>query len=198
MHPPIFPWRLLLASASPRRRQLLQGLDLPVEITSVDIDETPPEDLAHEKVAEFLACKKADAWKGSLANDQALITADTTVLIGKDLLNKPEDHADAERMLRTLAGATHRVITGVCITTAGPRHSFSDESQVTFGPLTDEEIHYYVKVHLPLDKAGAYGVQDWIGYVAVERIEGSFYNVMGLPLHRLYETLKMLGEKKMS
>jgi septum formation protein len=192
-HPPIFPWRLLLASASPRRRQLLQGLDLPVEITSVDIDETPPTGLPHDQVAEFLARKKADAWIGTLQDDQVLITADTTVLIDDELMNKPVDEDDAFRMLRKLAGNTHRVITGVCITTSNSLRSFSDESRVTFGDLTDEEIRYYVKAHRPMDKAGAYGVQDWIGYVAVERIEGSFYNVMGLPLHRLYQELLNLG-----
>ncbi|HQV51859.1 MAG: septum formation protein Maf [Flavobacteriales bacterium] len=181
--------RLILASASPRRRQLLQGLDLPVEITSVDVDETPPEGLPNDHVAEYLARKKANAWKGQLAPDQVLVTADTTVVIGDVLLNKPEDAADARRMLAMLSGRTHRVITGVCLRTAEKTVSFSDIAHVTFGQLTPEEIAYYVERYSPLDKAGAYGVQDWIGYVAVERIDGSFYTVMGLPLHLIYAEL---------
>lgn len=183
------PWRLVLASASPRRRQLLQGLDLPVEITSVDIDETPPTDMTDDQVAEHLAREKAAAWKGALAHDQVLITADTTVLIDGHLLNKPVDEADARRMLRLLSGREHRVITGVCLRTSTTTISFADIARVTFRALTDEEIAYYVERHRPLDKAGAYGVQDWIGYTGVARIDGSFYTVMGLPMHRVYEAL---------
>lgn len=194
-------WRLVLASASPRRRQLLQGLDLPVEITSVDIDETPPPGLPDDEVAEHLARKKAGAWKGILASDQVLITADTTVLIDDQpgsgtghLLYKPVDDTDAHRMLRILSGRDHRVITGVCLRTSDRIVSFSDIAVVRFRDLSEEEIAYYVRVHKPLDKAGAYGVQDWIGYTAVERIEGSFYTVMGLPMHRVYAELKKLAE----
>lgn len=193
-------WRLILASASPRRRQLLQGLDLPVDITSVDIDETPPPGLPDDEVAEHLARKKAGAWKGTLAADQVLVTADTTVLIddqpgslGGHLLNKPVDDADARRMLGLLSGRDHRVITGVCLRTADRIVSFADIAVVRFRALSEEEIDYYVRVHKPLDKAGAYGVQDWIGYTAVERIEGSFYTVMGLPMHRVYAELKKLA-----
>ena len=182
--PPLFPWRLILASASPRRRQLLQGLDLPVEITSVDVDETPAPGMPNEQVAEDVALRKASAWPGTLAPDQVLVTADTTVLIGDTLLNKPTDDADARRMLAMLAGRTHRVITGVCLRTAGSTTCIADVAHVTFATLSDAEIAYYVARHRPLDKAGAYGVQDWIGYVGVERLEGSFYTVMGLPMHR--------------
>lgn len=189
-------WRLVLASASPRRRQLLQGLDLQVEITSVDIDETPPPGLPDEEVAEHLARKKAGAWKGTLAEDQVLVTADTTVLIDEHLLNKPVDDADARRMLGILSGREHRVITGVCLRTAERIVSFADIALVRFRDLSDEEIAYYVRMHKPLDKAGAYGVQDWIGYTAVERIEGSFYTVMGLPMHRVYAELKKLAESE--
>lgn len=203
MTPPLFPWRLILASASPRRRQLLQGLDLPVEIASVDVDETPPAGLPDEQVAEHLARKKAGAWQGTLAADQVLVTADTTVLLdgastqsqresGSGLLNKPVDDADARRMLALLAGRSHRVITGVCLRTASGASSFADVATVRFRSLTAEEIAYYVERHRPLDKAGAYGVQDWIGYTAVERIEGSFYTVMGLPMHRVYQALREL------
>ena len=188
--PPLFPWRLVLASASPRRRQLLQGLDLPVEITSVDVDETPPVGMPAAEVAEYLARKKAMAWQGELANDQVLVTADTTVLLGELLLNKPEDAQDACRMLGLLAGKEHRVITGVCLRTANGTMSFSDTANVRFAPMTAAEIAYYVERHKPLDKAGAYGVQDWLGFTTVERIEGSFYTVMGLPMHRVYAALK--------
>ena len=190
--PPIFPWRLVLASASPRRRQLLQGLDLPVEITQVDVDETPPAGMPNDQVAEHLAVKKAEAWNGTLAVDQVLITADTTVLVDNTLLNKPIDDADARRMLTLLAGRSHRVITGVCLRTATRAVSFADIAVVHFRALDADEITYYVERHKPLDKAGAYGVQDWIGYTAVERIEGSFYTVMGLPMHRLYTALRDL------
>ncbi len=190
--PPLFPWRLILASASPRRRQLLQGLDLPVEIISLDVDETTDESIPHEEVAEHLALRKASAWQGTLALDQVLVTADTTVLIDGTILNKPADDADARRMLAMLSGNTHRVITGVCLRTSNGTHSFSDVANVTFTELSAEEIAYYVARHRPLDKAGSYGVQDWIGYVGVERIEGSFYTVMGLPMHRVYTALKEL------
>ena len=196
--PPIFPWRLILASASPRRRQLLQGLDLPVEITGVDVDETPPAGMPDDQVAEHLARRKAAAWTGPLARDQVLITADTTVLLddpwGPHLLNKPVDDADARRMLALLSGRSHRVITGVCLRTAHTLHSFADIAIVHFRALSAAEIAYYVERHHPLDKAGAYGVQDWIGYTAVDRIEGSFYTVMGLPMHRVYQALRELPE----
>ncbi|MFZ1686155.1 MAG: Maf family nucleotide pyrophosphatase [Flavobacteriales bacterium] len=197
MHPPIRKWRLILCSASPRRRQLLQGLELPVEITSVDVDETPPMGLPPEEVAEHLARKKAEAWTGTLANDQVLVTADTTVLLdtanGTVLLNKPADPADAGRMLAQLGGRTHRVVTGVCLRTSTNIHSFADTARVTFRTLSAEDIAYYVATHKPLDKAGAYGVQDWIGYTAVTRIEGSFFTVMGLPMHRVWEGLLQLS-----
>lgn len=196
MQPPLFPWRLILASASPRRRQLLQGLDLPVEITSVEVDETPPPGMPDDLVAEHLARMKAEAWNGSLASDQVLITADTTVLIDGHLLNKPADDADARRMLALLAGRSHRVITGVCLRTARGMSSFADTAVVHFRALTADEIAYYVARHQPLDKAGAYGVQDWIGYTAVDRIEGSFYTVMGLPMHRVYTALRDLPQPK--
>lgn len=155
----------------------------------MDVDETPPEGLPVHEVAEYLARLKADAWQGTLEADHVLVTADTTVLLDDLLLNKPVDRADAERMLALLAGRTHRVITGVCLRTATRTLAFSDITLVTFGPLLPAQITYYVEHYSPLDKAGAYGVQDWIGYVAVQRIEGSFYNVMGLPLHRVHAGL---------
>lgn len=184
------PRRLILASASPRRRQLLQGLDMPVEITSVDVDETPPADMPIREVAEHLARKKAEAWSGTLDADQVLVTADTTVIVGDTLLNKPADAAEAKVMLALLSGRTHHVFTGVCLRSAQRTTSFVDIAEVTFASLSEQEIAYYVEKYAPLDKAGAYGVQDWIGYVAVERINGSFYTVMGLPLHRVYAALR--------
>jgi len=165
---------------------------MPVEITSVDVDETPPAGMPHMDVAEHLARKKAEAWSGILAPDQVLITADTTVVIGDTLLNKPADATEAQAMLSLLAGRTHRVITGVCLRTAKHMHSFADSADVTFAALTEAEIEYYVERYAPMDKAGAYGVQDWIGYVAVEGINGSFYTVMGLPLHRVYQAVQQL------
>lgn len=189
---PLYPWRLILASASPRRRQLLQGLDLPVEITRSDVDETPPEGMPNPEVAEYLARLKAQAWRGTLADDQVLITADTTVLVDDLLLNKPEDAADARRMLSLLSDREHQVVTGVCLRTLHGIHSLADTAHVRFKALTEAEIAYYVDHHSPLDRAGAYGVQDWIGYTAVERIEGSFYTVMGLPMHRVHAALQAL------
>ncbi|MFN9324045.1 MAG: Maf family protein, partial [Flavobacteriales bacterium] len=175
--PPLFPWRLVLASASPRRRQLLQGLDLPVEITSVEVDETPPAGVPDDPVAELIAVRKADAWAGTLQPDQVLITADTTVVLEGHLLNKPENAADARRMLALLSGNTHRVVTGVCMRSPHHRTQFADVAHVRFATLSEAEIAYYVDRYSPMDKAGAYGVQDWIGYVGVERIEGNFYTV---------------------
>ncbi len=163
-----------------------------MEITSVDVDETPPAHVPNDQLAEHLAVKKADAWSGTLAPDQVLITADTTVLIDEVVLNKPVDVADARRMLALLSGRAHRVVTGVCLRTVHGPTSFADIAIVHFRALDAAEIAYYVEQHHPLDKAGAYGVQDWIGYTAVERIEGSFYTVMGLPMHRVYTALRAL------
>lgn len=183
--------RIVLASNSPRRKELLAGIDVAYEIRRLtDIDESYPESLPHEAVAEFLARKKADAYRHTLKTDELLITADTIVLLEETILGKPADKDEAFRMLRVLAGRQHRVITGVCLTTHVKQQSFSDTAWVTFGALSDEEISYYVSRYDPLDKAGAYGVQEWIGYVAVEKIEGSYFNVMGLPIHRVYRALK--------
>jgi len=183
-------YKIILASNSPRRKELLSGIDIPYEINILpDIDESYPESLPHEEVAEFLARKKASAYLPQLADNTLLITADTTVLLHNQLLEKPIDKADAKRMLRLLSGNTHRVITGVCLTTKTLHKSFSDTTHVTFGDLTDDEIDYYVENYAPLDKAGAYGVQEWIGYVAVKHIEGSYFNIMGLPIYRVYREL---------
>ena len=158
----------------------------------MDVDETPPEGMPVNEVAEHLARKKALAWSGTLAPDQVLVTADTTVILDHLLLNKPVDEADARRMLRMLAGRTHQVHTGVCLRHHLGMTSFTDVAAVRFRDMNDAEIRYYVERYRPLDKAGAYGVQDWLGHTTVERIEGSFYTVMGLPLHRVYAALQDL------
>lgn len=187
----ITDYMIVLASNSPRRKELLSGIDVQYEVRAQpDIDESFPESLPHEEVAEFLACKKADAYLPALKADELLITADTIVLLDGMILGKPACKDEAAKMLRILAEKRHRVITGVCMTTFSRQLRFSDTAYVTFGPLSDEEISYYVSRYNPLDKAGAYGVQEWIGYVAVEKIEGSYFNVMGLPIHKVYQALK--------
>lgn len=154
------------------------------------IDESYPEELQGGDIPLFISKEKANAYVNSLADDELLITADTIVWLDGEVLEKPADEADARRMLHELSGQTHQVFTGVCLTTKAKQVAFSCRSDVTFCPLTDDEIDYYVSHYHPLDKAGAYGVQEWIGYVGVERIEGSFFNVVGLPVQRLYQALK--------
>ena len=182
---------LILASASPRRRELLAacGLDF-VLAEKFECEEHYPADLAVEQVAEYLSQLKSNAYPNPLNNGDVLLTADTVVIVGNEILGKPQDNADAMRMLQMLSGATHKVITGVTIRTTDLVHSFSVESSVSFRELSEEEIFHYIKEYRPLDKAGAYGIQEWIGYVAIERLEGSFYNVMGLPVQRLYLELQ--------
>ena len=184
-------WRLILASNSPRRKELLEGIDVEFEIRVLpQIDETYPESLPVEEIGEYLARKKATSYLPDLKNNELLITADTVVLLNDRILEKPVDAEDAKRMLKILSGKTHRVITGVCLSTKNKQVSFLDTAHVTFGELLDEEIDYYVSTYMPMDKAGSYGVQEWIGYVGVKRIEGSYYNVMGLPIYKLYKALK--------
>ena len=184
-------FRIILASNSPRRRELLSGIDVKYEVRTLpDIDESFPASLPHEEVAEFLACKKAEAYLPALKEDELLITADTIVVLDGMILGKPHNKHEAVDMLRNLAGKRHRVITGVCLTTSHRQQRFSDVAYVTFSTLSNEEISYYVSRYDPMDKAGAYGVQEWIGYVAVEKIEGSYFNVMGLPIQKVYQALK--------
>ncbi len=183
-------YKIILASNSPRRKELLSGIDIAYEVKTLrDIDESYPEELPNEKVAEFLAQKKASAYADILTNETLLITADTVVILNDEILGKPIDKSDAKAMLKKLSDNTHRVITGVCLTSKEKQICFSDTAFVTFGKLLDEEIEYYVEKYNPMDKAGAYGVQEWIGYVAVERIEGSYFNVMGLPIYQVYKEL---------
>lgn len=183
-------YRLILASGSPRRRELLTGLGLDYEIKLLpDVDETYPDALQGEDIPLYIAREKADAYKSLMQPDELIITADTIVWMDGNVLGKPTDEAHAIEMLRTLSGHTHQVITGVCLTTTTFQRSFSVTTEVTFAPLTDEEIDYYVTRYYPLDKAGAYGIQEWIGFVGVEAIKGSYFNVMGLPIQKLYKEL---------
>lgn len=186
-------YKIILASNSPRRRELLSGLGVDYEVKIVPgIDETYPESLNGEDIPVYIAQEKANAYRTSLQPDELVITADTIVYVDGMVLGKPEDEADACRMLRMLSGRTHQVITGVCLTTVDFQKSFASVTEVTFDTLSDEEIGYYVEKYRPMDKAGSYGVQEWIGFVGVTGLKGSYYNVMGLPVQRLYKELKEL------
>lgn len=184
-----FDYNIILASQSPRRQQLLKDLGLSFEVKKADVDEEFPPRLRREEIPVFLSEKKSDAMTGLLSDGQLLVTADTIVWVDNQVLNKPADHEDAVRMLKILSGKMHEVITGVTLRTAEKKHSFYVVTDVTFKELSDEEIEYYVKNYKPFDKAGAYGVQEWIGYIGIDSIHGSYYNVMGLPVKELYEEL---------
>lgn len=184
--------RIILASNSPRRRELLSGLGYDYEVRLISgIDETYPATLVGEEIPQYISRQKAAAY--SLAPDELLITADTIVLLEGQVLGKPASPDEARQMLRRLSGRTHQVITGVTLTTTARQHSFSATSHVTFASLSQEEIEYYVSHFNPMDKAGSYGIQEWIGYVGVESLQGSYFNVMGLPVQRLYTELKRMG-----
>lgn len=190
-------YKVVLASNSPRRKELLAGLDLDYEIKVLcDIDESFPDYLQGEDIAIHVAKKKADAYH--LEDDTLLITADTIVLLEGKVYGKPKNEDDAKQMLRDLSGKTHAVATGVCITTKEKQQVFGVTSEVRFAKLQEDEIEYYVTKYKPLDKAGAYGVQEWIGYIAVEYISGSYYNIMGLPIQRLYHELKQFLDRPAS
>ena len=189
--PNLSQYKIVLGSNSPRRRELLAGPDIEFEVRTVPgIDESYPETLRPDEVPLYIARKKAEAYISSMPADELLITADTVVWASGEILGKPKDREDAVAMLRKLSGRTHEVITGVCITTKEKTVSFSASSSVCFAALDEDEIAYYVDKYRPFDKAGSYGIQEWIGYVAVESINGSFYNVMGLPVRLLYQELK--------
>ncbi len=183
-------YRLILASQSPRRRDLMRDAGLEFDAVSYDVDEIYPEGTAAEDVAGFLSQLKNDAYPTPLADREILITADTVVILGDKILGKPKEKSDARAMLRSLSGSVHRVVTGVTLRSSSDKKSFSTETKVQFGELSDEQIEYYISRFRPMDKAGSYGIQEWIGYVAIEGIEGSFYNVMGLPIQRLYNELE--------
>ena len=193
--------KIILASNSPRRKELLAGLGIPYDVFVLQgIDESYPDDLPANEVAEYIARKKAKAYRNenaklSIINCQLsiILTADTIVVCDGEILGKPRDAADACAMLRKLSGKTHQVYTGYCLQTADKTVSGTVCSDVTFKELSDEEITYYVEKYNPLDKAGAYGIQEWIGYIGITGIRGSYYNVMGLPVQRIYEEIKKLG-----
>ena len=183
---------LILSSNSPRRQELLRGVNIPFKVFVIDgIDESYPDDLPAEEIAEYIAIKKAAPYAEQLkGSDNTVLTADTVVVCDGKVMGKPKDDADACRMLRFLSGKTHQVYTGVCLTSTEQQRHFSVKTDVTFRELTDEEISYYVSTYKPLDKAGAYGIQEWIGYIGITGINGSYYNVMGLPVQRIYKELK--------
>ncbi len=190
--------KIILASGSPRRQELLKGLDLDFEILlKKGVNENYPDTLRGGEIPLYLSQLKARAYNDVLTSDTILLTADTIVWLDGRVLGKPKDLEDAKRMITMLSGRTHEVFTGVTLTTLSPANeriedSFVAESKVTFNSLTPSQIDYYVNTYKPLDKAGAYGVQEWIGYVGVKRIEGSFYNIMGLPVAMLYQHLQPL------
>lgn len=187
--------KFILASGSPRRRELLQMLDLDFTVdTSRSVDETVPPGMKTEDIPLYLSQLKAAPYVAELKPGQALITADTVVILDGKVIGKPKDKADAARILGELQGKTHTVVTGVTVVAYGQEPvSFSETTEVEFSTLSDREIAYYVERYSPLDKAGAYGIQEWIGAAAVSRIKGSFYNVMGLPVNHLYRLLKKMG-----
>lgn len=182
-------YQVILASNSPRRKELLKGLGLDFEVRVMPgIDESYPDTLAPHDIPCYIAQKKADAYQATA--NELIITADTVVILDNQILKKPVDREDAIRMLHQLSGRTHEVVTGVIISTADKQTAFAVTSTVDFAILTNDEITHYVDLYKPYDKAGAYGIQEWIGYIGVQGITGSFYNVMGLPVQRLYQELK--------
>ena len=184
-------YKVILASASPRRRELLAGLDVEFEVRALpDVDESFPPELQGGDIPFHISKKKADAYRPVMAADELVITADTIVWLDGVALGKPVDEADARRMLRNMSGKTHSVFTGVAITTKDNQRCFVAQSDVTFAQLTDDEIDYYIAKYRPMDKAGSYGAQEWIGYIGMSNIVGSYFNVMGLPVQRLYSELK--------
>ena len=186
-------YKVILASASPRRKELLAGLDIEFEVRALPgVDESYPATLQGGDIPLHISKKKADAYRSIMAADELVITADTIVWLGAEALGKPADENDARSMLRSLSANTHTVYTGVTITTKEEQRCFVAASEVTFACLTGEEIDYYVEKYRPMDKAGSYGVQEWIGYIGITGINGSYFNVMGLPVQRLYNELKLI------
>lgn len=188
----VTPYHIILASNSPRRRELLSGLDLDYEVKVLpDIEESYPSALPTAEIPVYIASEKAAAYQDLMTGDDLIITADTVVVLGDEVLGKPSSLDDARRMLRELSGRTHQVITGVCLMTRKKKRCFGVTTDVTFKELSREEIDYYVEKYQPLDKAGAYGIQEWIGYIGVTGLQGSYFNVMGLPVQRIYNELKV-------
>lgn len=182
-------FQFVLGSQSPRRQQLLKGLGMDFTVEVFDGEENFSEKLKREEIPLFLSAMKSQGIRKRLTGDYLLVTSDTIVWINDHVLNKPADKAEATTMLRELSGNKHEVFTAVTLATNEKSHSFFEKTNVFFKPLTEEEINYYIDTCKPFDKAGSYGVQEWLGYVAIEKIEGCFFNVMGLPLARLYKEL---------
>jgi len=183
-------YKVILASNSPRRKELLAGLGVDYEVRTLpDVDESYPDTLKGADIPLYIAKEKADAYVAMMQPGELMITADTIVWLDGQVLGKPTDREDALRMLRTMSGRAHEVFTGVCITTTEWQRSFTAQTEVRFAALTEGEIAYYVDKFQPMDKAGAYGVQEWIGFIGVENISGSYYNIMGLPVQKLYREL---------
>lgn len=189
IHNKLDNWKVVLVSQSPRRRELLKGLEIEFESTSVDTDETYPTTLQGADIPLYISKQKAEAYREFMAENTLAITADTVVFANGKILGKPKSKEDAVNMLKTLSGRTHQVITGVCLCTKERCHSFHSISEVTFDTLSDEEILHYIEVYKPFDKAGSYGIQEWIGYIGITNINGSYYNIMGLPVQKLYREI---------
>ena len=184
-------YNIILASNSPRRKELLAGLGVKFDVRLIaDIDETYPDNIKSHDVAEYIAKKKADAYKQSIASNELIITADTVVILDGEIFGKPSNADDAYNMLQKLSGRTHQVITGVCLLTKTEQRVFKVTTDVTFKELESEEIKYYIDNYKPFDKAGAYGIQEWIGYIGVTSLSGSYFNVVGFPVQRIYTELQ--------
>ena len=195
LHEKLRDYDVVLASASPRRRELLSATGIEYRLVQkFECEESYPTTLPAEEVAPYLSALKSHAYPEALAYNELLITADTVVILGSDVLGKPKDEADAREILRRLSGNDHYVVTGVTLRMQGMERTFASRSRVRFAELSDEQIEYYVNKYKPMDKAGAYGIQEWIGYVGIESLEGSFYNVMGLPVQRLCRELEAFIE----
>jgi septum formation protein len=184
------PWNLILASKSPRRQKLLKELGFDFEIITKEIEEVYPPELKREQVAIYLSELKSNAFKADLAVNDLVITSDTIVCLGDEIIGKPTDRDDAIKMLGKLSGNKHEVITAVTLLSKERTHTFYEETSVYFKTLSNKEIEYYIDNYQPFDKAGSYGIQEWIGYIAIEKINGSYFNVMGLPVQKLYDELK--------
>ncbi|AUS06380.1 Maf-like protein [Pseudotamlana carrageenivorans] len=189
-------FHIILASGSPRRQEFFKNLDLDFEIRLKPIKEEYPSRLTHFEISNYLAQLKALPFKDELQAKDILITSDTIVWHSNKALGKPENAEEAFRILKSLSDTTHEVITSVCFTTPTFEKTLHNITKVTFKPLSDDEISYYIEKYHPFDKAGAYGIQDWIGQIGVTKIEGSYFNVMGLPVHLVYKTLNAIAEEK--
>lgn len=189
-------YKVVLASKSPRRQELLSDLDIEFDVLVPNVDESYPDTLNSDDVAEYISRQKAEPFVNSVDSQTIVITSDTVVVVGDNVLGKPKDRNEAVKMLEMLSGVTHKVISAVSIVTSKGVSSFSDVTLVNFRALTSDEIDYYIDNYSPFDKAGGYGIQEWIGYVAIDKIEGSYFNVVGLPVEKLYRKLNQLLSTK--